>query len=314
MLEMSEVLRFDGRVAIVTGAGGQEPSLGVGYARLLASRGAKVVVNDLGVGPDGTGALAANAEATVQEIRDAGGEAVADTHNVADPAEARGAVQTALDTWGRIDILVNNAGVVFFALFEEISENDIRRILDTHLYGHIWMSRAVWPHMKAAGYGRIVNISSRSMFSNTYLSIYGAAKAGVLGLTHGLAVEGARSGIQVNVVAPRARTRKQPYLAGKEEGSNLDGSEKQVDQVAQVVAFLCHERCDLNGAFLWASAGQVREYRMYESLGFEKVDLTVEDVHTNLGRVRDQTGAVVFNEGRGPERFDTMTRRPYHPR
>src|SRR5919204_5064029 len=124
---MSE-LRFDGRVAIVTGAGG-DPGLGRSYARLLAARGAKVVVNDLGVGPDGRGNVAAHADVVAQEIRDAGGEAIADTSSVAEESSARAIVQTALDAWGRLDVLVNNAGVFHLALFDELAPRDVERIV-----------------------------------------------------------------------------------------------------------------------------------------------------------------------------------------
>ena len=202
---MSE-LRFDGRVAIVTGAGGENPSLGRSHASLLAERGAKVVVNDLGVGPDGRGIMRANAEQVAEEVRAAGGEAVADQHSVAEEEGARGAVATALDTWGRLDILVNNAGVCFMAHFDEISSADIRKIIDVHLMGTVWMCRAAWPHMREAGYGRIVNTTSGAMFGIEHLSIYGAAKSGIFGLTRGLAVEGAALGIKVNALGPAANT------------------------------------------------------------------------------------------------------------
>jgi NAD(P)-dependent dehydrogenase (short-subunit alcohol dehydrogenase family) len=304
-------LRFDGRVAIVTGAGGQKPSLGEAYARLLASRGAKIVVNDLGVGPDGSGALPANAQTIAQEIVDAGGDAIADTNSVLEPESAMAVVRTALDAWGRIDVLVNNAGVVFFALFEEISVSDIRRIVDTHLFGSVWMLKAVWPHMKEAGYGRVVNISSQSIFGDPYLAVYGAAKAGIFGLTRGLALEGSRCGISVNVLAPQARTRKHPLLAGKDPDT-FESRLGQVEQVAPVVAYLCHDRCSLNGAFLWAGSGGVREYRMYESVAYQDPNLTIEAVHANLDRIRDQTGAVEY-ERRGRSSFETMARRPYVP-
>ncbi len=135
---MSE-LRFDGRVAIVTGAGGQDPSLGRSHAALLAARGAKVVVNDLGVGPDGRGIMRANAEQVVEEISAAGGEVIADEHSVAEEEGARGVVATALDAWGRLDIVVNNAGVCFMAQFDEISSADIRKIFDVHIMGTVWM-------------------------------------------------------------------------------------------------------------------------------------------------------------------------------
>ncbi|MEE3754314.1 SDR family NAD(P)-dependent oxidoreductase [Mycobacterium intracellulare] len=158
-------LRFDGRVAIVTGAGGQEPSLGRSHAKLLAQRGAKVVVNDLGVGPDGRNVLRANAEQVADEICAAGGEAVADLHSVADEDGARRVVQTALDVWGRVDILVNNAGVCFMAHFDEISDADLRNVIDVHLMGTVWMCRAAWPHMRDAGYGRMRHFNNPSAFT-----------------------------------------------------------------------------------------------------------------------------------------------------
>src|SRR5262245_38795592 len=135
---MSE-LRFDGRVVIVTGAGGDYPSLGRVYATAFAARGAKVVVNDLGVGPDGRGIQRAHADTVAQELIAAGGEAVANTDSVATEEGAQSIVQTALDTWGRVDAVVNNAGVCPMAEFDEFSANDIRRIVDTHLMGNIWM-------------------------------------------------------------------------------------------------------------------------------------------------------------------------------
>ena len=142
---MSE-MRFDGQVAIVTGAGGN-PSLGRAYAMLLASRGAKVVVNDNGVGPDGRGGRPAHPENVVKEITEAGGEAVLDTNSVADHGSAEAVVQTALDAWGKVDILINNAGVVALAEIDEVTPSDIETILAAHLFGSIWMTRAVWPHM-----------------------------------------------------------------------------------------------------------------------------------------------------------------------
>ena len=157
-------LRFDGRVAIVTGAGGQRPSLGREFAWLLAARGAKVVVNDLGVGPDGRGRLAANAETVAAGISEAGGEAIADTNSVGSSESAKSVVRTALDAWGRVDILINNAGVVHMAAFDELSDDDCALIVNRHLLGNLWMCRAVWPHMKEATYGRIVNLSSSASF------------------------------------------------------------------------------------------------------------------------------------------------------
>jgi NAD(P)-dependent dehydrogenase (short-subunit alcohol dehydrogenase family) len=313
MVEAIEALRFDGRVAIVTGAGGQKPSLGETYARHLAARGAKVVVNDLGVGPDGSGAIPASAQTIVQEINDAGGEAIADAHDVAEPRSAKAVVQTALDAWGRVDILVNNAGVVFFATFDEISDGDIRRIVDTHLYGNIWMARAVWPHMQRAGYGRIVNISSDAVHGGPFLTTYSAAKAGIVGLTNGLALEGARSGIRVNALAPRATTRKHPYMMGLQQGEASPAGLGSVDQVAPVVAYLCHERCALTGKVIFAGDGSVSEFRTYKSAGYSNPALTIEDVHAHVDQVIGQENAEPI-DALDPAILDHVPRRPYTPR
>jgi len=319
-----EALRFDGRVAIVTGAGGRKPSLGEAHARYLAARGAKVVVNDLGIGPDGTGALPANAQTIVDEINAAGGEAVGDTHSVAEPESAEAVVQTALDTWGQVDILVNNAGVVFFAPFEEISTADLRRIHDSHLYGSLWMARAAFPHMKKAGYGRIVNICSDAMHGYPYLTVYGTAKAGAVGLTRGLALEGANSGIKVNALAPWAETSKHANMKGVDPSAEPDPQNQDVpppttaptgsvEQVAPVVAYLCHELCEPNGSVLWAGDGLVREFRYYTSAGYRNDKLEIEDVHANIAQVLDQTGAQPV-ELMSPEALERVQRKPYVPR
>lgn len=309
--EPARPIRFDGQVAIVTGAGGQKPNLGETYARLLASRGAKVVVNDLGVGPDGHGSLPANAEAIAQEIRDAGGEAVADAHSVADPDAAKAVVQTALDAWGRVDILVNNAGVVRTALFDEMSDADVALIVNTHLLGSAWMSRAVWPHMRDAGYGRIVNIASRSMFGNAYLSVYGAAKAGIVGLTRGTALEGGLHGIRVNVVSPDAPTRKHPFMMGSDEFDPTPRPAATTDQVAAVVGYLCSSECDLTGRHLWGGFGNVREFVTFETGGHRDLDLSIEGVRDNLPLVVDRNGASEFDLGIGISAFEKSPFRPY---
>ncbi len=199
-------LRFDGRVAIVTGAG-SNPGLGRAYSLLLARRGARVLVNDLGVGCDGRGTIRSDAQAVADEIIAAGGEAAADQNSVADEAGARAIVHAALERRGRVDIIVNNAGVCHVSSFEEITPADVRGTIDTHLMGTLWMCRAAWPVMREAGYGRIVNTTSGAMFGEDHLSVYGAAKAGIFGLTRGLALEGVPLGIQVNAIGPGAATR-----------------------------------------------------------------------------------------------------------
>jgi NAD(P)-dependent dehydrogenase (short-subunit alcohol dehydrogenase family) len=284
-----EQLRFDGRVAIVTGAGGN-PGLGRAHALLLAERGAKVVVNDLGVGPDGRGVLRANAEAIVDEIKAAGGDAVADTNSVAERDAAHAVVQTALDAWGRVDILVNNAGIQLLAPFGEIRDDDIRRIIDVHLMGNIWMCRAVWPHMVAARYGRIVHISSGAMFGFDKSVTYGAAKAGIVGLMRGLALEGEPHGIRVNALVPGAVTVATMHLCEDTEFVRSGHDRIPPELVSPAVAYLGHEHCELSGVFLRAGGGNVREHVFGETVGYSNLELTIEDVRDNIATIRDHEG------------------------
>jgi NAD(P)-dependent dehydrogenase (short-subunit alcohol dehydrogenase family) len=290
---MSE-LRFDGRVAIVTGAGGQNPSLGRSHATLLAERGAKVVVNDLGVGPDGRGIMRANAEQVVEEIRAAGGEAIPDQHSVAEEEGAQSVVATALDTWGRLDILVNNAGVCFMAHFDEISSADIRQIIDVHLMGTVWMCRAAWPHMREAGYGRIVNTTSGAMFGIEHLSIYGAAKSGIFGLTRGLAVEGAAFGVNVNALGPAANTTAIRHFNETSPFTSLMEAHFPTSLVSPAVVYLAHERCELSGANLEAGAGNVGLRVFGQTAGYTDTDLTVEKVRENLSTITDKRTATMI--------------------
>jgi NAD(P)-dependent dehydrogenase (short-subunit alcohol dehydrogenase family) len=292
-----EELRFDRQVAIVTGAGGQ-PSLGRSYSQLLAARGARVVVNDLGVGPDGRGIQRANAEAVAQEILDAGGEAIADTNSVAEEDTAKAVVQAALDAWGRVDILINNAGIFAMSPFEEMSRKDVQGQIDAHLMGTIWMSRAAWPHMKAAGYGRIVNITSAAVFGFALMGIYGAAKAGCLGLTRCLAPEGAPYGIKVNALGPSAHTAAATLFAADPEHT-VPGNRATVDApdlaerrtpdlVAPVAAFLAHEGCPFSGKYIDSNSGKVMEVFLGLTKGYENSQLTLEDVAQNIDQALDR--------------------------
>jgi NAD(P)-dependent dehydrogenase (short-subunit alcohol dehydrogenase family) len=305
-------LRFDGRVAIVTGAGGQKPNLGETYARMLASRGARVVVNDLGIGPDGHGGLPANAQAIVDEINAAGGEAIGDTHSVAEPESAKAVVQTAIDAWGRVDILVNNAGVLRAALFDEVTDRDIALMFDTHLLGSTWMSRAVWPHMREASYGRIVNICSGAFLGTPRAAVYSAAKAGTIGLTNGLALEGGLYGIKVNVVSPVAPTRKHAFMTGSAANAALTGG-GTTEQVAAVVGYLCHEICDVTGVHLAAGLGSVAEYFILRTPGFTDADLVIETVRTQLETIRDRESAVEHVLPDSAEAFAHNPFVPYRP-
>jgi NAD(P)-dependent dehydrogenase (short-subunit alcohol dehydrogenase family) len=289
-------MRFDGQVAIVTGAGGN-PSLGRSFAHLLAERGAKVVVNDLGVGPDGRGIELAHADVVAQEIVDAGGEAVADLHSVAEEDSAQAVVQTALDIWGRVDILVNNAGVCTLAAFDEVSAADIHRMVSVHLMGNIWMCRAVWPHMKAAGYGRIVNINSGAMFGAArHVVIYGAAKGGIFGLTRGLALEGYEHGIRVNTLGPAAGTKAHQHLQLESDALTMMMERLPPELVAPTVAFLAHEECPCSGKYFEAMGGSVQERVFAQTPGYSDAALTLEAVRDHYEQIVDRSELVFIPE------------------
>jgi NAD(P)-dependent dehydrogenase (short-subunit alcohol dehydrogenase family) len=282
-------LRFDGRTAIVTGAGGN-PGLGRSYALLLASRGANVVVNDLGTGPDGRGNVRARADEVVQEICDAGGSAVADMSSVADPEAAGRIVETGVEAFGGVDILVNNAGVSYLARFDEIADADIERLVGVHLLGTIWMCRAAWPRMQAAGYGRIVNITSSSMLGNPLAAVYGAAKGGIFALTRSLALEGADHGITVNSLMPAAFTAAMD-LSLEDSDWKTQARARTPDAVAPVAAFLAHETCALSGACLGMRDGRLYEAFVSETTGWLRDEPTLEEVAGALDRIRDRADA-----------------------
>ncbi|HEX7438276.1 MAG TPA: SDR family NAD(P)-dependent oxidoreductase [Caldimonas sp.] len=198
-------LRFDKRVAIVTGAGG---GLGRQHALALAARGAKVVVNDLGGTIDGNGGTPTAALAVVEEIRAAGGEAIASGASVTDAAAVQAMVAAAMQAWGRVDILVNNAGILRDKSFAKMELADFRLVVEVHLMGAVHCSKAVWDIMRAQNYGRIVmTTSSTGLFGNFGQSNYGAAKMALVGLMHTLSIEGAKHDIRVNCLAPTAATR-----------------------------------------------------------------------------------------------------------
>ncbi len=198
-------MRFDGRVAIVTGAGG---GLGRQHALALAARGAKVVVNDLGGTVDGNGGTPKAAQAVVDEIRAAGGEAIANGASVTDPQAVQAMVEQALAAWGRIDILVNNAGILRDKSFAKMELDDFRVVIEVHLMGAVNCTKAVWDTMRAQNYGRIVmTTSSSGLFGNFGQANYGAAKMALVGLMQTLSIEGAKNDIRVNCLAPTAATR-----------------------------------------------------------------------------------------------------------
>ncbi len=198
-------LDFTGRVAIVTGAGG---GLGRAHALALAARGAKVLVNDLGGTTAGNGGSPTAAQAVVDQIVAAGGQALANGASVTDPAAVAAMVQQAVDAWGRVDILVNNAGILRDKSFAKMPLEDFRAVIDVHLMGAVHCCQAVWPHMVAQKYGRIVmTTSSSGLYGNFGQANYGAAKMALVGLMQTLSIEGAKSDIRVNCLAPTAATR-----------------------------------------------------------------------------------------------------------
>ncbi len=200
-----QTLSFEGQVAIVTGAGG---GLGREHALALARRGAKVLVNDLGGRVDGSGASLSAAQAVVDEIRALGGEAMANSASVTDWPAVQAMVQQAVDAWGRVDILVNNAGILRDKSFAKMEMDDFRQVVDVHLMGAAHCCKAVWPHMQAQNYGRIVmTTSSSGLYGNFGQSNYGAAKMAQVGLMQTLSLEGAKYNIHVNALAPTAATR-----------------------------------------------------------------------------------------------------------
>jgi NAD(P)-dependent dehydrogenase (short-subunit alcohol dehydrogenase family) len=290
-------LRFDDRVVIITGAG-----RGVGrcHALLLAARGARVVVADHGGDIDGSGLSSVPADDVVREITDAGGQAVACHASVADERGAAQIVDTALDAFGRLDVVINNAGIHDPGLFADLSVDQFRGMLDVHLFGTLFVTRAAWPHLMSAGYGRVVNTVSEAMLGGIpELSSYGAAKGAVFGLTRNLATEGRPLGIHVNAIAPRAFTRLSAAHSDK-VADTLSMSKQTMDQIndamppdlcAPVAAFLAHEACPLNGEVLQAGLGGVARMAVVVSQGIWKPDLTAEDVADSLDAIMNTSGA-----------------------
>ncbi len=288
-------LRFDDRVAIVTGAG---RGMGRCHALLLAERGAQVVVADLGGATDGTGSSAGPADEVVAEIRSGGGAAVASCASVADPDGAAAIVDAALDAFGRLDVVVNNAGISDPGSFEDLALEQFRRMIDVHYFGTLHVMKAAWPHLRARGYGRIVNVTSESLLGILpKLTSYGGAKGGVLALTRNAAVEGPEHGILVNGLMPRAETRMtdaatMSMVLGVPEEMLAEAMPTLPPALTSpVAAFLAHESCRLNGEVLATGAGLVQRLALFETVGATVADLTPEDVAANLDQIMDLTDA-----------------------
>jgi NAD(P)-dependent dehydrogenase (short-subunit alcohol dehydrogenase family) len=286
-------LRFDGRVAIVTGGG---RGLGRAYARLLAERGCYVVVNDLGTEThgdapspsavyDGVAASSRTATLAAKEIEDAGGSARADCSDVSSPEGAKTLVETALDAFGRIDIIVNNAGISWARPFAETDLAGFQLQWSVHLGGSFNVIKAAWSHLVKQRYGRVVNISSiAGLYGSPLQTEYSAAKGAVQGLTLSLAQEGEPHGIQVNAVAPVAMTRLVERVMPKEwndRGRNVLTS----DIVAPLIAWLAHELSTQNGRLYQCLFGRVAEVHTLEPIGLLDEALTIEKIRDHIDRI-----------------------------
>lgn len=287
-------LRFDDQVAVVTGAG---RGLGRQYALLLAERGARVVVNDLGGSVTGDGAGGNPAKDTVQEIKDNGGEAVADTNSVATPEGGQAIIDTAVNSWGRVDILINNAGTVSDADFDDMTGERLSPLLDVHLKGAFFVTRPAWKVMRQRNFGRIVNTcSAAGILGAPRMTNYGAAKTGIIGLTRVLTAEAAGLDIKVNAIAPVAATRMMDYSMGS--AAEVDNPEAEelmrpfLDRldpalVAPVVAFLAHADCPVSGEIYTVGGGQVSRFFIGRTKGYFNPSLTLEDVSARFDQIRD---------------------------
>ncbi|NUP95028.1 MAG: SDR family oxidoreductase, partial [Planctomycetaceae bacterium] len=252
---MSDI-RFDGKVALITGAGG---GLGKTYALQLAARGAKIVANDLGGKADGTGGSSSMADQTVKEITEAGGQAVANYDSVATPEGGRAMVQAAVDNFGRIDIVINNAGILRDKTFIKLEPQDLEAVVDVHLKGAFFVTQPAFAKMKEQGYGRIVfTASNAGLLGNFGQTNYGAAKMGLVGLCNVLSLEGAKYNIKCNVLAPIANTRLTKDLLGP-LAEALDP-----EQVTPLVTYLVSEQCQETHS-IW-SVGGGRYARMFVGL------------------------------------------------
>ena len=288
-------LRLDGRVAVITGAGG---GLGRSHALELARRGAYVVVNDLGGALDGQGSSASAAQHVADEITALGGVAVANHDSVATPEGGEAIVQTAIDAFGRVDVLINNAGILRDKAFHKMDADLINQVIDVHLKGAFFVTQPAFRRMREQRYGRIVSTSSASgLFGNFGQANYGAAKAGLAGLTRVLAIEGAEHGIAANAIAPIARTRMTEGILGDLAPRVSPSS------VSPLVAYLASEECSVNGHTYSVAGGRIARIFIGETEGLVLLENSAEAIRAHIGAIGevDTTG---FHE---PSSLDAET-------
>jgi NAD(P)-dependent dehydrogenase (short-subunit alcohol dehydrogenase family) len=286
-------IRFDGKVAIVTGAGG---GLGRAHALELARRGARVVINDLGGAVDGSGGSSEAAQKVVAEIKAMGGEAIANGASVTDDAGVAGMVKQAMDTWGRIDILIANAGILIDKSFAKMEIADFEKVMAVHLMGTVKPTKAVWEIMRAQNYGRIVvTTSSTGLYGNFGQTNYGAAKLSLVGFMNTLKLEGAKNNIKVNAISPVAATRMTENLMPPQMLELL-----KPEYVTPGVVYLVSEDAP-TGTVLTAGAGVFAVAKIYETDGIalKEGGISAEEVRDNWGKITDHTGAEAYEQGGG---------------
>ncbi|MGW4368495.1 SDR family NAD(P)-dependent oxidoreductase [Nocardia takedensis] len=284
-------LRYDGRVAVVTGAG---RGLGREYALLLAARGARVVVNDLGSTVRGDTVEGSPAAEVVAEIEAAGGTAVANTDSVATAEGGRAIVACALERFGRLDIVIHNAGNVRYGSLRELTHEDFEAVLDVHLRGAFHVVRPAFPVLADAGYGRVVLTSSiGGLYGNKGVANYAVAKAGMIGLSNVIALEGAESGVRSNVIVPAAVTR----LADGLDTSAYPPMGPEL--TAPAVGWLAHESCSVSGEMFVAVAGRVARAYIAETPGVYQPAWTVEQVGERIDEIRDTADSWILPTATG---------------
>lgn len=289
MSDQREPVDLENRVAIITGAG---RGLGREHALMLARHGARVVVNDLGVGLDGEGNDESAASQVVKEIVANGGEAVADFNSVTTPEGGQAIVQTALDSFGHVDIVVNNAGILRDKTFHNMTDEFVEPVLDVHLRGAFNVTRPAWEIFRSQNYGRVINTSSAAgVLGNFGQTNYAAAKAGLVGLTYVLALEGAKFNITANAIAPVARTRMTEDILGKL--ANVVAPEL----VSPLVVWLSSTECTDTGSVFTVGGGRVARFFTAMTDGWTRTDgaLTPEDVRAHWEEINDESKFTVPN-------------------
>ena len=284
---MSEI-RYDGRVAVITGAAG---GLGRSHAIALARRGCALVLNDLGGGPRGDGGDRAPAELVAEEVQALGAEAIANANDIGSAAGGQAVIEAALEKFGRVDVVINNAGILRDAAFHKMSDDDWERIFAVHVRGSFNVTRAAWPHLRAAGYGRVLmTTSGAGLWGNFGQTNYSAAKLAQIGMMNTLKIEGGRYGITVNAIAPVAKSRLTETVMPPDWLEKLGPH-----PVSQLVAWLCSEACTETGAIYECGGGWYARTWLVQHPGayLEPDDVTAERLRDDvLPRLADHTPAV----------------------